>query len=144
MFTVTGVAVNDTLNLRESPDANAPDIGDLQPEATVEILRLSEDGKWGRVENYDGVGWVSMRFMALTPDTTGDGTDLPDGMPRQFVCSDAEPFWELAFNNGKNITVGHDGANAWETETRLVLRLDKGMNTAVDTYAFFSPPYTAV
>lgn len=144
LYTVTGVAADDTLNLRETPAASAADVGDLAPLQTVEILRLSADGKWGRVENYDAVGWVSMRYMALTPDTVGDGTALPSGMPRHMQCSGAEPFWELAFNNGANITLGSDGPTAWEVRRNPVLRLDKGLNTTVDTYAISSPPYTAI
>jgi hypothetical protein len=138
------VAANDSLNVRESPEASAAGVGDLQAGDTVEILRLSDDGKWGRVENYDAVGWVSMRYMALTPDTVGDGTALPSGMPRHLVCSEAEPFWELTLTEGENFTVGSDGTNAWEVHSYPVLSMTKGMNTAVDTYAFFGPPYTAV
>ena len=144
LYTVTGVAANDTLNVRDSPNAGAPDVGDLQPNATVEIMRLSADGKWGLVETNDAVGWVSMRFMALTPNTTGNGTDLPSGLPRHITCNGAEPFWELTLDNGNNFSVGSDGPNDWEVRSFPVLGIDKGMNTAVDTYAFSSPPYTAV
>lgn len=144
LYTVTGVAQNDTLNLRESPDASAPDMGDLRPEDTVEILRLSADGKWGRVESYDAVGWVSMRFMALTPNTTADGTGLPYGLPLQISCSGAEPFWDISITSGNEITIGSDGTTDWEVNTYPILGISKTLFTSEYVYGFSSPPYTGV
>ena len=90
-YRVVDVAADDTLNVREAPDAGSADIGDLPHDATgVEVI--AEDNGWGRIIWEEGNGWVSMRF--LEPDDTLPriaGTDLPQGL----LCGGTEPFWSV-------------------------------------------------
>lgn len=89
-YQVTGVAGDDVLNIRAEPDASAPVVGEIGPyQISVEVLRLSEDGKWGLVGLPEGNGWVSMRFLQATPAE-------PDQLPRPLTCLGTEPFWSLA------------------------------------------------
>lgn len=47
---VTGVAADDVLNIRSEPSASSPIIGTFSPfETDVEVVALSPDGGWGRV-----------------------------------------------------------------------------------------------
>lgn len=87
---VAGVAANDVLNLRASPDAGAAIVGSLPPGLTgVEVVGLSEDGKWGRVNQSETAGWASMRFLA--PQDTPAWFTLQRGLR----CVGTEPFWSL-------------------------------------------------
>ena len=91
-FRVTGVAADDTLNVRSAPSARGADIGDLPPNAAaIEIAETDQSGKWGRIVWEEGNGWIAMQF--LTPDNVPriTGTTLPAGL----MCSGTEPFWSM-------------------------------------------------
>lgn len=95
LFDVTGVATNDVLNIRMEPSAGAEILGALAPNASgIEVLRRSDDLKWGLVNAGDGAGWVSMRYMRRQP-----GQDW-GVMPRNLFCSGTEPFWSFALIEG--------------------------------------------
>lgn len=90
MFDVSGVAANDVLNVRSAPDAASPIAGSLLPDQTgVEVVQVSEDGKWGLINSAEGAGWAAMKF--LTPQ------DRPAWFALQsdLRCSGTEPFWAL-------------------------------------------------
>lgn len=94
-FRVTGVAPDDTLNVRAAPSGSSSDIGDLPHDASgVEVI-AEQDG-WGRIIWQEGNGWVSMRFMEPDPVATIAGTSLPVGL----LCSGTEPFWSLRLSAG--------------------------------------------
>jgi len=89
---VAGVASNDTLNVREAPNASAADIGDLAPFATgIEVLERDGSGKWGRIIWREGNGWIAMRYTRPSPVPFIAETRLPIGL----VCTGTEPFWSL-------------------------------------------------
>lgn len=92
VFDVTGVAADDVLNVRAAPRAGAEKIGALAHDATgIEVVQISDNGKWGQV-NVDGVsGWAALRFMRRDDAA---GADLPKGL----VCFGTEPFWDLSFS----------------------------------------------
>jgi len=139
LFTVTGVAENDTLNVRAAPAASAADIGDVQPAGTVEVLRLSEDGKWGRVSIGEAAGWVSMRFLRQTPQTVGRSPDLPYGMPAEMECSGTEPFWGLRVRTGQYVQ--SDGNSALGApEVFPMTGAATVSNRSLDHFAFSAPP----
>jgi len=91
-FRVTGVAADDTLNVRAGPSASSADIGDLAPDTRgIEVAGTDASGKWGSILWEEGNGWIAMRFLA--PDAVapiGD-TILPAGL----LCTGSEPFWSL-------------------------------------------------
>jgi uncharacterized membrane protein len=93
LYDVSGVAANDVLNIRANTDFNAPVIGTLAPDATgVEVVGLSSDGKWGRVNSGESSGWVALRFL--------DRQSGPEwiSLDRPMTCSGTEPFWSLAYS----------------------------------------------
>lgn len=90
LFDVVGVASDDVLNIRERPRGTSGIIQELRHDATaIEVIELSENGDWGRVNVYDQTGWTAMRFLARQP-----GQDI-DTVPAIEICSGTEPFWSL-------------------------------------------------
>ena len=88
---VTGVAAGDVLNLRERPDATAPVVGTLSPDATgVEVVAL--DGGWSLVNTSETAGYAASRF--LTRDA-GPGWNT---LQQPLHCLGTEPFWNLAIS----------------------------------------------
>lgn len=89
-FRVTGVAADDTLNVRAEPDGGSADIGDLPHDATrIEVI-AEQDG-WGRIIWQEGNGWVALRFMEPDVVETIADTALPVGL----LCGGTEPFWSI-------------------------------------------------
>ncbi|MDJ0825503.1 MAG: hypothetical protein QNJ16_08380 [Rhodobacter sp.] len=96
-FRVTGVAADDTLNVRAGPSASSADIGDLPPDARgIEVAGTDASGKWGTIVWQEGNAWISMRFLAPDPVPTIGGTALPAGL----LCAGTEPFWSLRLSPG--------------------------------------------
>lgn len=90
-FQVAGVAKDDTLNIRAEPNAGSEILGQIGPFATaVEVLYLSQDGKWGRVGLPEGNGWVAMRYLEMTPTLNAHE------VPRPLSCFGTEPFWSVS------------------------------------------------
>lgn len=94
LFDVSGVAADDVLNIRADPDAQAPIIGTLAPDAQA-IEVIDERGGWARVNAGEGAGWVSMRYLAYRTDVWQEG-ELPDA----FRCLGTEPFWDAKVEGG--------------------------------------------
>jgi hypothetical protein len=86
---VTGVAADDVLNIRERPDASSPIVGQLAPDATVEVIRPNERLTWGLVNAGERTGWVSLRYLQRRPGQW-DGA-----FPEIASCFGTEPFWSL-------------------------------------------------
>ncbi|WP_418592327.1 COG3650 family protein [Ponticoccus sp. (in: a-proteobacteria)] len=90
---VSGVASDDTLNLREAPSAKAPVVGELAHDArAIEVMRV-ENG-WGRVNIKERAGWASIRYLAPRADG-----DLPNA--QALTCFGTEPFWSLHIRPGQ-------------------------------------------
>lgn len=113
---VTGVAADDTLNVRAEPSADSADIGDIPPGAGgIEVIDTDTSGNWGRIVWEEGNGWLAMRFLEPDPLPLIDGTSLPAGL----LCTGTEPFWSLRLSQthatysdiaGSNHTFGFAGA----------------------------------
>ncbi len=94
---VTGVAPDDTLNVRADPSGSAADIGDLPHDATgIEVGAVDASGNWGRIPWQEGNGWISMRFLAPDPQPLIPGAELPQGL----LCAGTEPFWSVRLSGG--------------------------------------------
>lgn len=107
-FQVTGVASDDTLNVRAAPDAGSADIGDLPHDATgVEVHGTDASGQWGQIIWQEGMGWISMRFLAPFQPATVTGTALPAGLS----CGGTEPFWSLNLSQGSAVYSDMGGAS---------------------------------
>lgn len=99
LFDVSGVEIGDVLNLRATPSASSAIAGGLPPDAKgVEVVGVSEDGKWGLIATGEGNAWVALRFLTAQPAKAG--------LPGPLLCLGTEPFWSLR----------HDGRAAeWST-----------------------------
>ncbi len=96
-YDVSGVAANDVLNIRSKPLATAPILATLQPRArNIEVVGLSENGKWGLINAGETAGYVAMRF--LKPQ------DMPDWamMGGKLRCGGTEPFWDATFDPSRH------------------------------------------
>ena len=92
---VTGVASDDTLNVRQGPSASSADIGDVPHDARgIEVGATDASGDWGRINWQEGDGWLAMRFLAPDPQPLIAGTELPQGL----LCAGTEPFWSVRFS----------------------------------------------
>jgi uncharacterized membrane protein len=88
LYTVSDVAADDVLNIRTAPDAGAAIIGSLAPDAqNVEVIRTSDDGRWGLVNAAEQSGWASLAYLSAQ--------DSPPHTERPLNCSGTEPFWSL-------------------------------------------------
>ncbi len=87
-YEVTGVAINDVLNLREEPDAGAALVGALSPVASgIEVERRTE--QWAFVRFGQQAGWASLRY--LQPARSYEGETPPSPLD----CAGTEPFWSF-------------------------------------------------
>jgi len=93
-FTVAGVAADDVLNIRALPLAGSDKLGEIAPDQmNVEVVRLSDDGRWGLVGRREFSGWVAMRFLVRQEVDAGR-------IPRPLRCLGTEPFWSLGLLQG--------------------------------------------
>ncbi|MEM7670840.1 MAG: SH3 domain-containing protein [Pseudomonadota bacterium] len=90
LYNVSGVAVDDVLNVRAAPDVTSEIIGSLDPDAAdVEVIRPDPALAWGLVNTGEGTGWVSLAFLARQPG------QWEEQVPVVHQCFGTEPFWSL-------------------------------------------------
>ena len=87
---VVGVAADDVLNIRSEPSADSEIIGSFPHDAEgIEVMRTTDDLRWGLVNTGEQRGWVSMAYMERGPGQW-------DGFPFALTsCFGTEPFWTL-------------------------------------------------
>ncbi|WP_299302549.1 SH3 domain-containing protein [uncultured Litoreibacter sp.] len=116
---VTGVAANDTLNVRAGPSGSDAIIGELKPSEKVELVEISPDGGWARLLWKEGNGWVSRRFVSDIQRKR-----LASGLPADLSCIGNEPFWSLNINANSSVgfeIAGEDRQSyplAWSTSSQ--------------------------
>ncbi|MBY6141576.1 peptide-binding protein [Leisingera daeponensis] len=104
LYSVTGVAADDMLNIRSAPQADAEIIGTLAPDQTgVEVIRPDTSGKWGLVNSREQSGWTAPRFLDRTP--VGDWYQQRN---QALDCFGTEPFWSLTLDETPNLTTPDD------------------------------------
>jgi uncharacterized membrane protein len=87
LHSVVGVAADDLLNVREAPSTSSPVIAALRHTASgVEIIKTTEDGKWGLINVAERTGWTAMQHLAKTVDAA-----------QNTQCFGTEPFWNASF-----------------------------------------------
>lgn len=111
-FSVTDVSQDDRLNIRSAPNASSDIIGDYGPyQLNIEVLRTSNDNRWGLVGVGERNGWGSMRYLKRQ-------THLAVGeFPRPLSCFGTEPFWALT------VGIRGDEYSSLATGRRDVLKL---------------------
>lgn len=124
LFNVSGVASDDTLNVRMEPSASSDIVGELEANAIgVEVLRLDPTGNWARVAvDPETMGWVAVRFLERQPGFVA-GT-LPD----KLSCSGTEPFWSMSLSQDGGLYRTPDESLALYnhvTSTRSANRTDR-------------------
>ncbi|MEZ5750596.1 MAG: SH3 domain-containing protein [Paracoccaceae bacterium] len=93
LYRVEGVATGDVLNVRAQPSAQSEIVGALPPGTRrVEVIGLSDDGRWGWIRNQEGMGWAAMRFLA--PEDAAPWHEAAAPMS----CYGTEPFWSLSLD----------------------------------------------
>jgi uncharacterized membrane protein len=123
LYRVSGVAADDTLNIRAAPRADANRLGELSPEESgIEVTGLDTSGRWGRIGLGEGDGWVAMRYMTELPFPQGD---IPDGL----TCLGTEPFWTLGFAGAAATYSDPDGAWPDGTAAAAATRVPPGRQT---------------
>lgn len=119
---VVDVAPDDILNVRARPDARAPVIGVLAPDAGgVEVIEADETLRWGRVNAGEASGWASLRYLERRPGQW-DGA-----FPAIAACFGTEPFWTLEVAGDRLEWITPGGRVAGEVSARLgsVARRDR-------------------
>lgn len=125
LYDVTGVAEDDVLNIRAEPSVSSEIVGELAPDETaVEVIEMSRDGDWGRVNTDEASGWASLAFLTRRPGQwVGEA-------PRNARCFGTEPFWSL--------DIGDDGAT-FETPEAMPLDFERtarlGSRNRIDRFA---------
>ncbi len=128
---VTGVAADDTLNVRAEPDAYSADIGDLPHDTTgIEVIATDDSGDWGRIVWEEGNGWIATRFLAPDPQPGIGTTDLPQGL----LCAGTEPFWSLRLSGGGATWSAIDGAALTLSLTGVLTPEARGPFPAILSY----------
>lgn len=100
VFAITGVASDDTLNVRSSPSSKSSDIGDLAHDGKIEVTAYDESGKWARIVWGESDGWIARRFLR----EINQYSDGQSGMPAKLRCSGTEPFWSLQILPDRQLT----------------------------------------
>jgi len=100
VFAVSGVAANDTLNVRQAPSGRSADIGDIFPNQLVEVIALNENQQWGQIIWQEGNGWISMQYLAPIERPHM----LDSVMPLGISCSGNEPFWSAVIQPNQMLT----------------------------------------
>lgn len=107
---VVNVSLDDVLNVRLSPSANAPIVGAIPPTgAGIEVLSRPNDD-WTEIRYRRMRGFVATRYIAAVP------FDMSKGLPPVLACTGTEPFWSLRFSEGTYRFEQMDGPGA-EGET---------------------------
>lgn len=96
---VSGVTSDDVLNVRATPDSDAPIVGTLAFDQTnVEVVDTDPTERWGLVNVGETSGWTSLRYLEPHPDS-GDYA-----LAQHIQCFGTEPFWTLDLVQGQQAT----------------------------------------
>ena len=91
LYRVVDVAADDALNVRRKARDGSDLIGSFAPGETVEVMGVSSDGGWGRVNAGEVSGWAALRFLERLPNQD-------DRLPALGSCYGTEPFWNLSLD----------------------------------------------
>ncbi|MEQ9258262.1 MAG: SH3 domain-containing protein [Roseovarius sp.] len=128
LYDVTGVATNDTLNVRAGPSTDFDVVDKLAPDAReVEVVDLNDEGDWALISTAEGRGWVALRYLARA------GGQPAEGLPRQLSCSGTEPFWGFSLRPDRSAEFSRP-----EQSVAFASVLDVPSQNRTDRYALFA------
>lgn len=112
-FQIDGVAADDVLNIRSSPDAASGLVAAI-PAGTANIDGLGMPLKvgqasWQRVRYGGAVGWVNARFLKPNASAPPAAPTRAAGgvlLLQPLLCFGTEPFWALEFGADGSATCG--------------------------------------
>lgn len=94
LYDVSGVDVDDVLNIRSEPFGSADIIATLAPAAAnVEVVAMNEAKTWGLVNFNERSGWASLSYLLRQPDQD------EGAFPAITACYGTEPFWDIEFGD---------------------------------------------
>lgn len=106
LYDVTRVAENDSLNIREQPDAKSPVVGQLAPDAKgVEVVGYSLDGNWAQTNYGERAVWISTNYIKESQTSNWWDPSAP------LRCYGTEPFWSLDLISENKTTFHYQGAD---------------------------------
>lgn len=114
LYSVTGVAADDVLNIRSTPSASAEIIGTLAPDqAGVEVVQADTTGKWGLVNSGEQSGWAALRYLSPQPQN-----DWRMMHGQALDCFGTEPFWSLTLDDTARMTTPEGPDTSFELLAR--------------------------
>jgi uncharacterized protein YgiM (DUF1202 family) len=77
---LSGLTLRSTVRLlvRAEPDVESDAVSLLLPSETAQIIGRSADGLWWKINDGGTVGWVSARFVVLSPDVDPNAIQVVD------------------------------------------------------------------
>jgi len=109
---VQGVAADDALNVRFTPDSSALVLASIPSSATqiegIGAPTTVGTTRWQRVRHGGTIGWVNARFLApdggAPPAASTPSAEAKVLVP--LICFGTEPFWDLRFRADGSATCG--------------------------------------
>lgn len=141
MFTVTGVAANDSLNFRDAPNASANIIGRFAPGAQVQVLNMAS-GNWAYVTDGETAGYVSTRFLTRNSSTGNAPVTTANGFILGITCHGTEPFWSFEIADDRTVT--HTSLVNGTAPLTSLAQTTPSTLTGSYPFAFSSPPYSGL
>lgn len=97
-YSVIGVADGDLLAIHADTSIESEVLAGYVFDAkAVEVIELSADGIWGRVNLSESTGWIAMENMLR----------VEDNVPTTYACFGSDPSW--------NLNLSESGASRWQT-----------------------------
>jgi uncharacterized protein YgiM (DUF1202 family) len=144
LFTVTGVAADDTLNFRNAPSTSGNIIGRFAPNAGVQVLNMAS-GNWAYVTDGETAGYVNILYLTRSSGSVG-GSARPvttlNGFVLGILCRGTEPYWTLDIADDRTVTYTSLIGGAAATTT-LVQTTPSAM-TGSYPFTFSAPPFSGL
>ncbi|SEK99996.1 SH3 domain-containing protein [Pacificibacter marinus] len=100
VFTVTGVAANDRLWVRDAPQPTGGRIGSLEPGELVGVDGTAS-GDWVQITLNGQIGYINSSYLTRANESSAGTT--PDGFPLGIICRGTEPFWTLTIAEDRSV-----------------------------------------
>lgn len=115
MMQVIDVPAGDTLNIRQGPSASSVDIGDVAPQAYVEVLGYNLDQSWARISYQNQTGWVAARYLSHeNAPPASVGPNIVTGI------QDTDPDGGLVVRDGAGASFGRLGVLLKDSHVHVI------------------------